>query len=110
LALFGKKSQVSPLFCRQDFIGCNPLCKYVFHRQGGWSWSIPYLAGIYALAAQVKPDIAPEEFWSTALATGRTIQIEHNGREYQFGVIADPLALIEAIKSDQNRKSCEALP
>ena len=29
--------------------------EYVFYREGGWSWSIPYIAGVYALAAQVKP-------------------------------------------------------
>jgi len=32
---------------------------YVFYRQGGWSWATPYLAGMYALAVQVKPDITP---------------------------------------------------
>ena len=72
---------------------------YVFYRQGGWSWAIPYLAGMYTLAVQVKPDITPEEFWDTALNTGRTIHIGHNGKEYEFGVILDPQALIEAIKS-----------
>jgi hypothetical protein len=72
---------------------------YVFYRQGGWSWSIPYLAGTYALAAQVKHDITPEQFWETALNTGKTIQIGHNGKDYEFGVILDPQALIEAIKS-----------
>jgi hypothetical protein len=72
---------------------------YVYYREGGWSWSIPYLAGVYALAVQVKPDIAPEEFWSTALQTGRTIQIQHGGKDYEFGVILDPQALIEALKN-----------
>ncbi|HEU0297242.1 MAG TPA: S8/S53 family peptidase [Anaerolineales bacterium] len=72
---------------------------YVFYRQGGWSWSIPYLAGMYALAVQVKPDITPEEFWATALETGQTIQIQHDGKNYEFGVILDPQALIEAIKT-----------
>ncbi len=72
---------------------------YVFYREGGWSWSIPYLAGMYALAAQVKPAITPEEFWKIALETGRTIQIQHSGKDYEFGVILDPQALIEAIKS-----------
>jgi hypothetical protein len=72
---------------------------YVFYREGGWSWSIPYLAGMYALAAQVNPEITPEEFWNAALNTGRTIQIQHDGREYKFGVILDPQALIEGIKS-----------
>ena len=72
---------------------------YVFYRSGGWSWSVPYLAGTYALAAQVKPEITPEEFWQTALQTGKTIQIKHDGKDYEFGVILDPRALIEAIKS-----------
>lgn len=72
---------------------------YAFYRQGGWSWSIPYLAGMYALAVQVKPDITPEQFWETALQTGRTIQLQHNGKDYEFGVILDPRALIEEIKS-----------
>ncbi len=72
---------------------------YVFYREGGWSWSIPYLAGMYALAAQVNPEITLEEFWNGALNTGRTIQIQHDGRKYKFGVILDPQALIEEIKS-----------
>lgn len=72
---------------------------YVFFSQGGMSWTPPYLAGMYALAVQVKPEITPEEFWETALKTGRTIQIQHDGKDYEFGVILDPQALIEAIKS-----------
>lgn len=71
---------------------------YVFYREGGWSWCIPYLAGTYALALQVKPDITPEEFWAAALETGRTIQITHEGKEYSFGVILDPQALISALQ------------
>ena len=71
---------------------------YVFYREGGWSWAIPYLAGAYALAAQVKPTIAPEKFWKIALQTGRTIQIQYNGKDYDFGVILDPQALIETLK------------
>ncbi len=72
---------------------------YVYYRQGGWSWCIPYVAGTYALAAEVKPDITPEQFWEIALNTGKTIHIGHRGRDYKFGVILDPRALIEAIKS-----------
>jgi hypothetical protein len=71
---------------------------YVFYRQGGWSWSIPYLAGMYALATQVKPEIMPEEFWGTALQTGRTIHIDHLGKDYEFGVILNPQALITALE------------
>lgn len=72
---------------------------YVFYRRGGWSWSIPYLAGMYALAVQVRPDVTPEEFWETALETGQTIQLQHAGNDYEFGVILDPQALIEALQS-----------
>lgn len=72
---------------------------YVYYRQGGWSWSIPYLAGMYALAAQAKPEITPEEFWEAALKTGRTIQLQHDGKDHEFGVILDPQALIEALQS-----------
>ncbi|MFB0516132.1 MAG: S8 family serine peptidase, partial [Candidatus Neomarinimicrobiota bacterium] len=49
--------------------------KYVFYRQGGWSWSVPYIAGVYALAAQVEPEITPERFWALAMKTGRTIEL-----------------------------------
>jgi hypothetical protein len=71
---------------------------YVFYREGGWSWAIPYLAGTYALAVQVEPDITPEEFWATALKTGKTIQITHEGADYSFGVILNPQALITTLQ------------
>ena len=71
---------------------------YAFYRTGGWSWSIPYIAGMYALAVQVKPTITPEEFWTTALETGKTTQLVHEGKEYSFGVILDPQALIAALQ------------
>lgn len=71
---------------------------YVFYGEGGWSWCIPYLAGMYALAWQVHPGITPQQFWSTALRTGRMIQVEHNGKQYSFGVILDPQALIAALQ------------
>jgi hypothetical protein len=72
--------------------------EYVFYREGGLSWAIPYVAGVYVLAAQVKPDITPDVFWSTALQTGRTIDISHEGKNYSFGVILDPVALIHALQ------------
>ena len=42
---------------------------YVIYQNGGLSWSVPYLAGVYALACQVKPDINFKEFWKIALDT-----------------------------------------
>jgi len=71
---------------------------YVYYRQGGWSWSIPYLAASYALAAQVRPEITPDQFWQLALQTGQTLQLEREGESYSLGVILDPQALIRALQ------------
>jgi hypothetical protein len=73
--------------------------EYVFYRQGGWSWAIPYIAGIYALAAQAKPTLTPDEFWSTAMKTGRTIELKHDDKAIPFGPILDPVALIAALQA-----------
>lgn len=67
---------------------------YVFYRQGGWSWSIPYIAGLYALACQVEPELTPDLFWEKALETGDTIKLENKGKKYDFGRIANPEKLI----------------
>ena len=74
--------------------------EYVFYRQGGWSWSIPYLAGVYALAVQVDAAITPERFWSVALETGRIIEVERGGEVIPLGPIIDPVALIGALEND----------
>jgi len=73
--------------------------EYVFYREGGWSWSIPYIAGMYALAAQVEPSITPDEFWSRALKTGQTIELKHDGKTIPFGPILDPAALIKSLQT-----------
>ncbi|MBE6059414.1 MAG: hypothetical protein E7215_04475 [Clostridium sulfidigenes] len=69
---------------------------YVFYREGGWSWCMPYLAGLYALACQVKPNITPEEFWKQALATGDSRRIEKGTEKYK-GKIINPEKLIYSL-------------
>jgi hypothetical protein len=71
---------------------------YVFYGDGGWSWCVPWIAGLYALACEVKPDITPEQFWAAALKTGETIRIQRAGVEVSFGPIANPVALIESLR------------
>ncbi len=61
---------------------------YVFYRRGGWSWVEPYLAGLYALACQVRPDMTPELFWQEALETG-TICDSSEARPIPRAVQAD---------------------
>jgi len=72
---------------------------YAFYRSGGWSWVIPYLAGTYALGAQVDWQITPQRFWAAALQTGRTIELVHDGTAYPFGRIIDPVALIDRLRA-----------
>lgn len=73
---------------------------YAFYSTGGSSWKVPYVAGLYALACQVKPDITFEAFLSAAKATGRPVSIEHEGVEYPYGLVADPAKIIEYIRAE----------
>ena len=72
---------------------------YVFYRDGGWSWSIPYIAGLYVLACQVKPDITPDIFWETALETGDYTTFDHEGKRYTLENIVNPVNLIESLRA-----------
>lgn len=77
---YGKASWAEEMgFYKKDYL-CIPMDNrcvasptgvndYVIYQTGGLSWSVPYLAGVYALACQVKPDIDYKEFWKIALDT-----------------------------------------
>lgn len=71
---------------------------YAFYRQGGWSWITPYLAGVYALAVQVKPEITPDEFLSLALKSGHAMNWPADNTTIPLGVIIDPVVLIETLQ------------
>jgi hypothetical protein len=71
---------------------------YVFYRSGGWSWSIPYLAGMYALACQVCPDVTAEKFLTTAMATGDKLERVQDGKRYVLGKVINPVKLIAALR------------
>jgi subtilisin family serine protease len=81
-----------------DFTGPDD---YVFYPQGGFSWVAPYLAGLYALSVQVKPDVTPELFWTTALDTSSKLTVKipatADGKEYTFNHVINPQALIDAL-------------
>ena len=62
---------------------------YVFYRGIAGSWVPPYVAGLYALACQVKPDITPEAFWSVAKETVEMARL---------GPIINPGRLVEALR------------
>jgi hypothetical protein len=70
---------------------------YCFSRLGGWSAMEPYMAGLYAMACQVKPDITPELFWKTALETGASREVTRGGNKYPARML-NPVALIEKLQ------------
>lgn len=70
---------------------------YTFYAEGAWSWCVPYIAGLYALACQAKSDVTPEVFWKAALATGDTVPLSWQGRAYNLGRIVNPAKLVEAL-------------
>lgn len=74
------------------------VADYVFYRQGGTSWCIPFIAGLYALAAQARPDITASLFWDSALRTGRSVRSTEGAVASELGPIADPVALIEFLR------------
>jgi membrane protease YdiL (CAAX protease family) len=69
-----------------------------FFRWGASSWMPPYLAGAYALAAQVDPTITRARFLELARDTGRVTTVQRDGRDFRLGPILDPAALIAALR------------
>lgn len=73
--------------------------EYAYFAEGGMSWAVPYVAGLYALACQVKPEVTFEEFLAAAQATARPVSVRPGeGREYPYGKVVDPAALLEALR------------
>lgn len=99
-----EKALLVPMDCRTtaDMSGDT----YVYYADGGWSWTVPYIAGIYALCVQVKPDITPEAFYAAAVETATELKRSQTGwtdgqqdnlQEYTFHMI-NPKALIAQLK------------
>jgi membrane protease YdiL (CAAX protease family) len=86
------------------------LDEYVFYRWGASSWIVPYLAGTYALAAQVDPTITREQFVALARQTGHTSVIQHVGGAHSLGSILDPGALIAALRTPSARPRSRHVP
>lgn len=64
---------------------------YTFFRRGGASWVAPYIAGLYAMAAQVEPEVTPEQFWASLIKTAVPQMDSNVNKEI---LIANPMGLI----------------
>ena len=73
----------------RTFAGFLSDDSYAFHAEGGYSWGIPYLAGVMALGFQVNPNLTVEEIWKKIYATGTPLH---------KSVLINPEAFIESVK------------
>ncbi len=73
---------------------------YAFYPVSDWNLYLPYAAGLYALAWQVKPGITPEEFMDRALKTGDALEIVNKNINYTYKLknIVNPTRLAQALK------------
>lgn len=73
---------------------------YTYYARGGEGWSVPYVAGLYALACQAVPDLTFEAFAAAALDTARSVFVLRGDLAYPYGQVADPFALLSALQPD----------
>jgi len=74
----------------RTFAGYQGDKTYTYGAVGGISWAEPYMAGIYALAAQVKPRITKDEFVSAVKKTATNVD--------GLGKVINPTGLIDELK------------
>jgi hypothetical protein len=79
-----------------------------FFRWGASSWIPPFLAGTYALAAQVDPTITRARFVDLARTTGYVHAVQREGHSHALGPVLDPGALITALRAGRPPSSASA--
>ncbi len=72
---------------------------------GGESWAVPWLAGMYVLAKQADPNLTPETFWKYALETSNECRNNDSGN--YVGRIINPQELIQKIQEQKNIKNTQ---
>lgn len=82
----------------RTYAGSTGSDMYEFCVRGGYSWTVPYINGLYAIAVQADPSITPQEFWDTLTETAQSTVIEFKSEQIEL-TIANPSALVEAIEA-----------
>lgn len=71
---------------------------YRFYRLMGEGVTRSYLAGVYVLAVQLRPEITPEAFWGLATETAARVAYQENGQQSSTLSVLNPTALLEAVE------------
>lgn len=77
----------------RTYASCTGENGYEIGYSGAMSWTMPWLAGLYALCCQVKPEITPDEFRQTVRETAQV---------KSFGKLVDPVAIIRQLQGEEN--------
>jgi len=85
-----KKDIVVPSDYRTMASSWNKEGQYMYNGRGGISWSVPYLAGLFALVLQINPNIKREEI---AEIINKSATINKKGLR-----IVNPKGIIELVK------------
>ena len=71
---------------------------YVHYAQGGLSWAVPYVAGLYALGVQVQPQLTKEIFMKAAHDTSIVRNCELQGVPFSLPLV-NPAALMDRLQA-----------
>ena len=75
---------------------------YAYYANGGWSWTVSYIAGMYVLCAQVELEIMPEKFYALAWKTSTEIERESPvDRSMHTFHVLNPQARIESLQESK---------
>ena len=90
-----KKRVVAPIIVPSDYrtmaSSWNKEGQYMYNGKGGISWSVPYLAGLFALILQVNPNIKREEI---AEIINKSAVVNKKGLR-----IVNPKGIIDLVKA-----------
>jgi len=70
---------------------------YVHYANGGLSWAVPYVAGLYALGAQVYPRLTKEIFVNAVHETATVRSCEYEGEKFSMPLV-NPSHLINYLR------------
>ena len=104
---FASYAQFEDILIPTDFrvtAAPNGTTDYVHYAQGGLSWAVPYLAGLYALGVQVYPDLTKKVFMQAARDTADTKNCVYEGEKFTVRYFVNPTALINRLKELNNAK------
>jgi len=90
-----------------DLVGTHDF-RYDKNGVGGLSWGVPYLAGIYAIACQINPDMKPQHFVDIFNKTTNRIIVETESGKTEIRLL-NPVGICRELISERVNRPIENL-